>query len=71
VDATGRDIADPAFLPYAFNKNKQLMGTTQQAWLDTQMTASKATCRCSAIRPLWGACRYRIGIVDQLEARPR
>ncbi|MDY7539538.1 alkaline phosphatase D family protein [Undibacterium sp. 5I1] len=42
-DASGRDIADPAFLPYAFNKNKQLMGATQQAWLDTQMTASKAT----------------------------
>ncbi|MES2103796.1 MAG: alkaline phosphatase D family protein [Pseudomonadota bacterium] len=43
LDANGRDIADPAFLPYAFNKNKQLMGATQQAWLDTQMTASKAT----------------------------
>ncbi len=42
-DASGRDIADPAFLPYAFNKNKQLMGATQQAWLDAQMTASKAT----------------------------
>ncbi len=43
VDAMGRDIADPAFLPYAFNKNKQLLGTTQQTWLDAQMTASKAT----------------------------
>lgn len=43
LDAQGRDIADPKFLPYAFNKNKQLLGTTQQAWLDAQMTASKAT----------------------------
>ena len=43
VDAAGRDIADPAFLPYAFNQTRQLMGTTQQAWLDTQMNASKAT----------------------------
>ncbi|MFZ6773784.1 alkaline phosphatase D family protein [Undibacterium sp. SXout7W] len=43
VDAQGRDVANPQFLPYAFNKNKQLMGLTQQAWLDTQMTASKAT----------------------------
>jgi len=43
VDAQGRDVANPQFLPYAFNKNKQLMGVTQQAWLDTQMTASKAT----------------------------
>ncbi|GGC97630.1 alkaline phosphatase D family protein [Undibacterium terreum] len=43
INAAGLDIADPAFLPYAFNKNKQLMGTTQQAWLDTQMAASKAT----------------------------
>lgn len=42
-DSAGRDIADPAFLPYAFNKNKQLLGATQQAWLDGQMTASKAT----------------------------
>jgi alkaline phosphatase D len=42
-DASGRDIADPSFLPYAFNKGKQLLGTTQQAWLDQQMTASKAT----------------------------
>ncbi|MDB5908912.1 MAG: alkaline phosphatase [Massilia sp.] len=43
VDAQGRDIADPAFLPYAFNKSRQLMGTAQQAWLDGQMSASKAT----------------------------
>jgi alkaline phosphatase D len=43
LDAAGRDIADPAFVPYAFNKNRQLLGATQQAWLDTQMTASKAT----------------------------
>lgn len=43
VDSQGRDVANPQFLPYAFNKNKQLMGVTQQAWLDTQMTASKAT----------------------------
>lgn len=42
-DAQGRDIADPAFLPYAFNRSKQMMGSTQQTWLDTQMTASKAT----------------------------
>ncbi|MDL2355248.1 MAG: alkaline phosphatase D family protein [Pseudomonadota bacterium] len=43
VDAQGRDVADPAFLPYAFNRSRQLMGATQQAWLDAQMTASKAT----------------------------
>ena len=43
VDAMGRDVADPAFLPYAFNQKKQLMGTTQQVWLDGQMTTSKAT----------------------------
>ena len=43
LDASGLDIADPTFLPYAFNTKKQLMGTTQQAWLDTQMTASAAT----------------------------
>ncbi len=43
VDVDGRDIADPAFLPFAFDKTRQLLGTTQQAWLDTQMTASTAT----------------------------
>jgi alkaline phosphatase D len=43
VDAQGRDVADPAFSPFAFDKARQLMGTTQQAWLDAQMTASKAT----------------------------
>ncbi|EGF30301.1 Alkaline phosphatase [Oxalobacteraceae bacterium IMCC9480] len=43
VDASGSDVADPAFLPYAFNTKKQLLGTTQQAWLDTQMSASTAT----------------------------
>ncbi len=43
LDASGRDIADPAFLPYAYNPNKQMMGATQQTWLDSQMTASKAT----------------------------
>jgi alkaline phosphatase D len=42
-DASGRDIADSAFLPYAFNQGKQLLGTTQQAWLDQQMTQSRAT----------------------------
>lgn len=42
-DGSGRDIADPSFLPYAFNQGKQLLGTTQQAWLDRQMMASKAT----------------------------
>lgn len=43
LDAQGRDVEDPKFLPYAFNKNKQLLGATQEAWLDTQMTSSKAT----------------------------
>ena len=43
LDANGRDVANPAFLPYAFNRNKQLLGETQQAWLDAQMTGSKAT----------------------------
>ncbi len=43
LDAQGRDVADPKFLPYAFNKNKQLLGATQEAWLDTQMSSSKAT----------------------------
>lgn len=43
LDALGRDVEDPKFLPYAFNKNKQLLGATQEAWLDTQMTSSKAT----------------------------
>jgi alkaline phosphatase D len=43
VNAQGRDVADPAFLPYAFNRGRQMMGATQQAWLDTQMSASKAT----------------------------
>ncbi|MBX9902584.1 MAG: alkaline phosphatase D family protein [Burkholderiaceae bacterium] len=43
LDANGRDVPNPAFLPYAFNRNKQLLGETQQAWLDTQMTGSKAT----------------------------
>ena len=43
IDAQGRDVPNPAFLPYAFNKSRQLMGATQQAWLDAQMTASKAT----------------------------
>ncbi len=43
LDAQGRDVPDPKFLPYAFNRNKQMMGATQQAWLDAQMTASKAT----------------------------
>lgn len=43
LDANGRDVPNPAFLPYAFNRNKQLLGEAQQAWLDTQMTGSKAT----------------------------
>lgn len=43
LDANGRDVPNPAFLPYAFNRNKQLLGEVQQAWLDTQMTSSKAT----------------------------
>lgn len=43
LDTNGRDVANPAFLPYAFNRNKQLLGETQQAWLDAQMTGSKAT----------------------------
>jgi alkaline phosphatase D len=43
LDAMGRDIADPSFLPFAFNKSKQMLGMEQQAWLDMQMTASKAT----------------------------
>lgn len=43
LDAQGRDVEDPKFLPYAFNKNKQLLGATQEAWLDTQMSSSKAT----------------------------
>jgi alkaline phosphatase D len=43
IDAQGRDVADPAFLPYAFARGRHMMGSTQQAWLDTQMDASKAT----------------------------
>lgn len=43
VDAQGRDIADPSFLPYAFNRSRQMMGASQQAWLETQMSASKSS----------------------------
>jgi alkaline phosphatase D len=43
LDADGRDIADPAFLPFAFDRNKQMLGTEQQAWLDAKMSASTAT----------------------------
>ena len=43
TDAQGRDVANPAFLPYAFDRSRQMMGATQQAWLDAQMTASKGT----------------------------
>ena len=43
VDAQGRDIADPAFVPYAFNRGRQMMGATQQAWLETQMSTSTST----------------------------
>ena len=42
LDGAGRDIADPAFLPYAFNPNKQLLGAAQTEWLDAKMTASAA-----------------------------
>ena len=43
LDAVGRDVADPAFQSFAFNRQKQLLGTVQQAWLEERMTASAAT----------------------------
>jgi alkaline phosphatase D len=42
-DSSGRDVANPAFLPYAFDGSRQLLGSEQQAWLQQRMTASTAT----------------------------
>ena len=43
LDAAGRDVALAAGAFNPFSNTKQLLGTTQESWLTTQMTASKAT----------------------------
>ncbi|MES2072300.1 MAG: alkaline phosphatase D family protein [Pseudomonadota bacterium] len=64
LDAQGRDIADPAFLPYAFDKNKQLLGVTQQAWLDMQMTASKATWQILGNQTVMGRVQIPVSVLS-------
>ncbi|MCH8621188.1 alkaline phosphatase D family protein [Undibacterium sp. TS12] len=64
LDAQGRDIADPKFLPYAFNKNKQLLGTTQQAWLDAQMTTSKATWQVLGNQTVMGRVQLPVSVLS-------
>ncbi len=64
VDASGLDIADPAFLPYAFNTKKQLLGTTQQAWLDTQMTASAATWQILGNQTVMGRIKIAASVLS-------
>lgn len=64
LDAQGRDVADPKFLPYAFNKNKQLLGTTQQAWLDSQMSSSKATWQILGNQTVMGRVKLPVSVLQ-------
>ena len=64
LDGTGRDVVDPAFLPYAFNPNKQLLGTAQTDWLNAKMTSSGASWQILGNQTVMGRVKIAASVLS-------